>query len=572
MTLPQILLIDDQCGWQLDARANICHLFGLVDASADRSVDVEIHDPVAEVTVSSGQMRTSGRIVNSLEVCERAVLAGGADRWALVLLDLRFVSGPLRGDGGQPAGVAGDDRFGLEVLSSISKRFPDLPVIIMSGLRRDVHIEEALRLHASDFIDRNLDDFDASPMSGREIMRDRLFKHGLLEDSRGIVIGCSTELRYALRAARRASRGRTTLLVGESGTGKELVARYLHDLSERARFPFLAHDLQSPESLEESVLFGIEGGTATGVSARTGLFERANRGTLFLDEIAEIDPRLQAKLLRVLETRRVLRLGGDREQEIDVHVVVATNKDLPRYVRENRFRADLWQRVNAFEISLPPLRARQSDIPTLAQALLDRLCAEHRLRRRELTWDAAELLSSHSWPGNVRELRNVLDRAVRNFPDVERVVPAHLPLAGDDSAHTVVPVALPGNDLASVTREAEKTAHHLSRVAGSSHEDLRGRLETIQEHNLTVMCEYLEKCLAVTRKPAGGINITAAAKLMTGNPALTRTQAASLFKRCLAAPELIRNRILPLYPSVAESWCEAVHTRPVGGKVAGEEL
>jgi len=568
MTLPQVLLIDDQCGWQLDARANICHLFGLIDVSADRNTDVP--DPVAEVTVSSGQLRTEGRVVNSLEVCERAVRDGGADRWALALLDLRFVSGPLQGVDGQPTGLAGDDHFGMEVLASISRNFPDLPVIIMSGLRRDAHLEEALRLHAADFIDRNLDDFDASPASGREIMRDRLFKHGLLEDSRGIVIGRSIGLRRALRAARRAASGRTTLLVGESGTGKELVARYLHDLSERARFPFLAHDLRSPESLEEAVLFGIEGGTATGVSARAGLFERANRGTLFLDEIAEIESRLQAKLLRVLETRRVLRVGGDHEQEVDVHVVVATNKDLPQYVRENRFRADLWQRVNAFEISLPALRARQADIPALSQTLLDRLCVEHQLRRRMLTRDAAELLASHSWPGNIRELRNVLDRAVRNFPDVERVVPAHLTIEQDTAVNAGVSVMLPGSGPASNTGLTGEVPPRLTPVLGFSHEDLRGRLDTIQEHGLAVMCEYLNKCLEVTRKPAGGINITAAAKLMTGNSALTRTQAASLFKRCLAAPESIRNRVLLLYPTVADSWREAVHTRPAGGKTTGE--
>jgi DNA-binding NtrC family response regulator len=211
---------------------------------------------------------------------------------------------------------------------------------------------------------------------------------------------------------RRAAPFKSTVLVtGESGTGKELVVRALHDLSPRRSGPFVAFNCAAvPATLMESELFGHEKGAFTGAHARSaGYFEAAHGGTLFIDEVGELEPGLQAKLLRALETGTITPVGSPREKTVDVRVIAATNADLRLAVDEKRFRDDLYYRLHVVHIDLPPLRDRLQDLPALVAALLARLCREHKLPVPRVDPSALAALARYRWPGNVRELRNLLE-------------------------------------------------------------------------------------------------------------------------------------------------------------------
>jgi transcriptional regulator with PAS, ATPase and Fis domain len=223
-------------------------------------------------------------------------------------------------------------------------------------------------------------------------------------------IGTSPAWREVIkRATRVAATEATTCLQGESGTGKEVVARYIHRRSARGRGPFTAISCAAlPEQLLESELFGFERGAFTGAQqSKPGQIELAFGGVLFLDEITEMTPAAQAKLLRVLQEREFLRLGGTRTVRVNVRVIAATNRNLRDAVAQGHFRADLYYRLNVFDIRIPPLRERRDDIPLLATTFLRELGGS----TAKLTPAAMEALYRYDWPGNVRELRNVLERA-----------------------------------------------------------------------------------------------------------------------------------------------------------------
>jgi transcriptional regulator with PAS, ATPase and Fis domain len=231
----------------------------------------------------------------------------------------------------------------------------------------------------------------------------------------GLVLGGSAALRDAVELALKvaATRATTVLLVGETGTGKELFARGVHLASQARREPFVAVNCAAiPESLLESELFGHEQGAFTDArSQKRGLLEMAGRGTLFLDEIGEMPVTLQPKLLRVLEERRVRRLGGVTEQTVGCRVIAGTNARLDDAVADGSFRNDLFYRLNVFRIELPPLRERLEDVAVLAEHFLDQVAHEQGQSPNRLSPEALTALREHHWPGNVRELKNVLERA-----------------------------------------------------------------------------------------------------------------------------------------------------------------
>jgi transcriptional regulator with PAS, ATPase and Fis domain len=204
------------------------------------------------------------------------------------------------------------------------------------------------------------------------------------------------------------------IITGESGTGKERAARAIHDKSPRQNRPYVAINCAAvPESLIESELFGHERGAFTGADRRReGCFERANGGSLLLDEITEMRPEMQAKLLRVLEERRILRLGASKDLPIDVRVFAASNRSLRQAIREGRLREDLYYRLNVYTIELPPLRDRLEDLPLLVGHFIQEFNQEHKKSVQGIGQDCLDALRTHSWPGNVRELRNVIQRAV----------------------------------------------------------------------------------------------------------------------------------------------------------------
>jgi DNA-binding NtrC family response regulator len=206
----------------------------------------------------------------------------------------------------------------------------------------------------------------------------------------------------------------TVLLTGESGTGKELAARAVHELSMRRNGPYIRINCAAiPESLLEAELFGHEKGAFTNaIARREGMFELADGGTLLLDEVTEIDPSLQSKLLRVLQEREIMRLGGKATIKVDVRVIATTNRDIKTMVREGKFKEDLYYRLNVIPLAVPPLRDRTEDIPVLARHFVERACAENNRPLMEIDDEGMEAIVNHSWPGNVRELENSLERSV----------------------------------------------------------------------------------------------------------------------------------------------------------------
>jgi transcriptional regulator with GAF, ATPase, and Fis domain len=227
------------------------------------------------------------------------------------------------------------------------------------------------------------------------------------------IIAHAPAMREALEVIERiAPRGVSVVIRGESGTGKELVANLLHVRSGR-RGPLVAVNCSSmPESLLESELFGIEKGVATGVTARRGKFEVADGGTLFLDEVGDIEPSVQVKLLRSLQEREIVRVGGHEPRSVDVRLVAATHQDLERLVSEREFREDLYYRLKGVEIRLPPLRERREDVPHLVRHFVEEFCRREQIEIPSISPDTLAMLLSYDFPGNVRELQNLMEAAV----------------------------------------------------------------------------------------------------------------------------------------------------------------
>jgi transcriptional regulator with GAF, ATPase, and Fis domain len=261
-----------------------------------------------------------------------------------------------------------------------------------------------------------------------------------------------------------APRGVNVLVRGESGTGKELVAKLLHHLSGREGALIAVNCAALPESLLESELFGIEGGVATGVQARPGKFELADRGTLFLDEIGDMHTSLQVRLLRALQEREVTRVGGRRPIPVDVRLVAATHQDLETLVSEGRFREDLYYRLKGVEIELPPLRERKQDVPHLVRAFLEEFCAREGIPVPALRSEALALLLAYDFPGNVRELQNLIEGAVSL---AERDIDADLirSLMGTPAQQSPEPLDLATLEKRHIARVLKLTAGNKSEAA-----------------------------------------------------------------------------------------------------------
>ncbi len=301
---------------------------------------------------------------------------------------------------------------GMALLREVNAAFPGLPVVVLTAYGSVPGAVEAMHAGAFDFLSKPVSD----PAGLRAVIRRALEASspdlGASEADPICEDPASEEVLAAARAV--ASRPTTVLLTGESGVGKEVVSRFLHRHSDRAAGPFVALNCAAlPETLLESELFGHEKGAFTGaVRTHPGRFEQADGGTLLLDEVGEMAPALQAKFLRVLETRKVTRLGATRELPVDVRVLAATNRDLHAEVQERRFREDLYFRLSVFPIHIPPLRERRGDILPLARHFLAVLGTGPGRRPLELLPEAATALHDYDWPGNVRELSNVMERAV----------------------------------------------------------------------------------------------------------------------------------------------------------------
>lgn len=303
---------------------------------------------------------------------------------------------------------------GLDVLRGCRDLHGELPVVVLTAYGTVHTAVEAMKEGAADFLEKPVEIDDLFRLVGSLVSGEA--PDSFFQVKGGpLIVGQHPKIRSALRLLERVARTESTvLLTGESGTGKELFARTLHALSPRKDGPFVAVNCAAiPETLIENELFGHEKGAFTGAHRRQpGRFEVAKGGTLLMDEIGELPLAVQAKVLRVLEERTFERVGGSRTLAADIRLVAATNRDLAQMTEEGSFRQDLFYRLEVFPIELPPLRERSSDIPLLAQHLLDRIADRQKATRRQLTDDAVDLLALHRWPGNVRQLANVLERAL----------------------------------------------------------------------------------------------------------------------------------------------------------------
>lgn len=312
------------------------------------------------------------------------------------------------------------DATALDLLARLREAGKILPTIVLTGFASIDLAVQAIQAGASQFLTKPVDLPALATMVERLANAHRAKLHERLERDqsqrrlRNPFVGKSRRIRQLEETAHRvAASDVTVLILGETGTGKGVLARWLHEHSLRAAHPFVDLNCASlGGELLQSELFGHEKGAFTGALERKlGMVELAHGGTLFLDEIGDLALDVQAKLLKVLEERRMRRVGGTADIPVELRLISATNRDLNRAVEHGRFRADLYYRISALPLELPPLRERREDIPDLAQAVLASL-ATSSAHHRELAPDAVAKLVQHDWPGNIRELRNVLERAV----------------------------------------------------------------------------------------------------------------------------------------------------------------
>jgi DNA-binding NtrC family response regulator len=313
-------------------------------------------------------------------------------------------------------------RSGLELLPLIKERQPELPVIMITAYGTVDNVVEAVRAGAENFVQK--------PWDNEKLMADirsAVARHRAEEENLQLkrtlkqrynfanIVGKSDVMRRVFDLIEQVAPSRSTVLIqGESGTGKELIAKALHANSQRKDKPFVPINTGAmPSELLESTLFGhVKGAFTSAIASKKGLFEVANGGTLFLDEIATMGMDTQAKILRVLQDRRFMHLGGIQEIQVDVRIIAATNIDLRQAVRDGRFREDLFYRLNVITVDLPPLRGRREDIPLLAAHFLEFYANENGMAPRKLSSDALRALVDYEWPGNVRELENSIERGV----------------------------------------------------------------------------------------------------------------------------------------------------------------
>jgi two-component system response regulator AtoC len=329
-----------------------------------------------------------------------------------------------------------EPREGLDLLQTIRRRAPDIPVIVMTGEKDRRFARKSVEHGAYDFFRKPVDPSELALIVRRALERRRLVTENralrddfLARETFGNLVGASSAMQALFRSIEKVAPADTTVLImGESGTGKELVAASIHRMSARAANPFIPVNSSAlPEGLAESELFGHEKGSFTGaISARPGKFELANGGTLFLDEAATLSPAVQAKLLRALESRKFERVGGTRTISVDIRLLVATNEDLEARVSAGTFREDLFYRLNTVVLRIPPLRERGDDIFLLADTFAQRWGAHHRRKPKVLSPEVREAFRAHRWPGNVRELEHLIEMLTL-MADEEEIRLDHLP-------------------------------------------------------------------------------------------------------------------------------------------------
>jgi two-component system nitrogen regulation response regulator NtrX len=379
--------------------------------------------------------------------------------------------------------VMPEEMDGLQFLQTL-KQFPNRPtVIIVSGHATIQNAVTATREGAYDFIEKPISKDKLllavkNALAQRQLAAENARLRHVVKDQFAMIGNSEALQKVREQISRVAPAHSRVLILGESGTGKELVARAIHEASERASQAFIKVNCAAiPEDLIESELFGHEKGAFTGAStARDGKFLLADGGTIFLDEIGDMSLRVQAKVLRVLQEGEFERVGGTQTLRVDARVIAATNKNLEEEVRRSRFREDLWFRLNVVPIYMPPLRARRDDIPELVQHFIEYYCRENDFRLKAIAPEAMSRLQNQDWPGNIRELRNTIERLV-------------IMTAGDTIGAADLPLSL----------QAPQPTNNRSLQPGQTLREVRDQVER----------DYIRSCLEAT-----GGNITQAAQIL----------------------------------------------------------
>jgi DNA-binding NtrC family response regulator len=399
MTLPRILVIDDQYGWDAALRKKLMKKAGLLDGEG-----VPAENAVAEAVFCPGQTRTATEIENDYDLIRQAIegTPGESAKWALILLDVRFDSGQITH--GVPTPLPGDDSFGITVRTRLMTEFPDLPIVMLTSK------------HESELSGKQYPYLSKTGITSR-IFSQCLIKHGrlTLEQQRAL-LGIGEAVAYSPRsielfrkADEIADKALVVVILGETGTGKELLARYIHNRSDRRNGSFVAcHAAALAPGQEEAELFGIEPNIAPGVRRRNGYFRDANGGSLLLDEIGEMPYPLQVKILRALQEGAVTPVGLSAAIQVDVRIILATSGDIARKTKEGTFKLDLLRRITGTILTIPPLRERQEDIIPLADTFLSRFSTKYNKSGIWLNDDAKNMLLQHPFWGNVGELEQIM--------------------------------------------------------------------------------------------------------------------------------------------------------------------
>ncbi len=395
--------------------------------------------------------------------------------WDIILLDLK---------------MPGMD--GLETMSRLKKMIPETEILMMTAYGSIDTAVQAMKEGAFDYLVKPFDPDEIDMLIKKIVAHKELVLENILLRKKlaerhqyDEIIGKSDAMQGVFDLISRVARADSTVLItGESGTGKELIAQAIHGNSNRCYMPFIAVSCGAlPDSLLESELFGYVKGAFTGAeNSKKGRFEMANKGTLFLDEIGDISLKTQVDLLRVLQQRELMRLGSEEVIKVDVRILAATNRDLQKAIKENRFREDLYYRLNVISIHVPPLRERKEDIPLLVKAFIEKYCLELNKEVVKIAPSALKLLLGYDWPGNVRELENVIERALV-IGSGKEIVQEDLPFSRKEIEPYEFPKSLKMMEKMHIERILGESDWNISRAArelGIDRQTLYNKIEKYQ--------------------------------------------------------------------------------------------
>jgi DNA-binding NtrC family response regulator len=424
----------------------------------------------------SNYLREDGYEAVAVETGVEALKKVEGERWNVLFVDLK---------------MPGMD--GLEVLREVKKITSDLPVIIITAYASIDSAVQAMKDGAYDYIVKPFDPEAIALVVEKVVEHQRLVQENILLRERldqeykfEEIIGKSHPMQEIFELVKNVAESDASVLItGESGTGKELIARALHANSPRRYNPFITASCGAmTEGLLESELFGHEKGSFTGaLYTKKGRFELAEGGTLFLDEIGEISPKTQVDLLRVLDEKGFMRVGGVDQITVNVRILSATNRDLQKAIQEGLFREDLFYRLNVVSIHLPPLRKRREDIPLLAEHFLDKFKAETNKKIDRISPQALKLMMEYDWPGNVRELENAIERAVVVGKKNE-IIPDNLPFFNQSRAPESGLKSLKDREKLHILHVLEENGWNISKTAEELEIDRVTLYNKIKKYNL----------------------------------------------------------------------------------------